>query len=462
MATVVEMRLPWGKYHATPWGRSVNEAVPEWPPSPWRLLRAFYAAWRWRAEDLDEAIIRQALGRLADPPDFLLPRSSLAHSRHYMPDIGYLPGVKNSTDKVIDSFVVTARDASVAIRWDIDLTAAERECMVRLCDRVSYLGRAESLCSLRLLPAGHEVDESAGWVRPGLPSDLGRVPSEVLVPTSPLDITGLTTNTSNSRRAGRTLPAAGRLVAYDLGDSAPVVAPPASLPVRSRKMQPLPRAVVMALDGPVRPSVHDAVWVGHMLRRAALCGHDCRSAVLAGKDDDGSLLLGQQHAHYVPMDLDGDRMIDAAVVWAPVGLGRSEIRALSSLRSLRGGPPGFRPLRVAVIDIGTPSVLMPLKAGPCATWRSATPYLPPRHRKSSDVEAFLLDSVTREAAYRDLPPVVGVDVLPGDWLRYRRSRPGGTDQRGFGLTVRFAHGTTGPMLLGALSHFGLGRFEPIR
>ena len=27
------------RYHATQWGRHVNEGVPEWPPSPWRILR---------------------------------------------------------------------------------------------------------------------------------------------------------------------------------------------------------------------------------------------------------------------------------------------------------------------------------------------------------------------------------------------------------------------------------------
>jgi len=32
--------FPGGRYHATPWGHQVNEGLVEWPPSPWRLLRA--------------------------------------------------------------------------------------------------------------------------------------------------------------------------------------------------------------------------------------------------------------------------------------------------------------------------------------------------------------------------------------------------------------------------------------
>ncbi len=37
---VLELRFPAGRFHATPWGRHVNEGAVEWPPSPWRLMRA--------------------------------------------------------------------------------------------------------------------------------------------------------------------------------------------------------------------------------------------------------------------------------------------------------------------------------------------------------------------------------------------------------------------------------------
>jgi len=40
---LIELRFPAGRYHATPWGSHVNEGAVEWPPSPWRLLRALIA-----------------------------------------------------------------------------------------------------------------------------------------------------------------------------------------------------------------------------------------------------------------------------------------------------------------------------------------------------------------------------------------------------------------------------------
>ena len=39
----LQLRFPGGRYHATPWGHHVNEGLIEWPPSPWRLLRALIA-----------------------------------------------------------------------------------------------------------------------------------------------------------------------------------------------------------------------------------------------------------------------------------------------------------------------------------------------------------------------------------------------------------------------------------
>src|SRR5690606_34470106 len=39
MPTVL-VEFPGGRYHAPPWGHHVNEGQIEWPPCPWRLLRA--------------------------------------------------------------------------------------------------------------------------------------------------------------------------------------------------------------------------------------------------------------------------------------------------------------------------------------------------------------------------------------------------------------------------------------
>ena len=61
MPVIIKLTFPAGRYHATPWGRHVNEGVPEWPPSPWRLLRALVAVWKRTCPDLSEVQVRRIL-----------------------------------------------------------------------------------------------------------------------------------------------------------------------------------------------------------------------------------------------------------------------------------------------------------------------------------------------------------------------------------------------------------------
>jgi CRISPR-associated protein Csb2 len=46
MAVVIEQRFPLGRFHATRWNQNpFEDPYGEWPPSPWRLLRALAARW---------------------------------------------------------------------------------------------------------------------------------------------------------------------------------------------------------------------------------------------------------------------------------------------------------------------------------------------------------------------------------------------------------------------------------
>ena len=40
----LEIRFLAGRFHGTDWHHAHNEGVPEWPPSPWRVLRALVSA----------------------------------------------------------------------------------------------------------------------------------------------------------------------------------------------------------------------------------------------------------------------------------------------------------------------------------------------------------------------------------------------------------------------------------
>jgi CRISPR-associated protein Csb2 len=143
----VEIRFLTGKYHATPWDKQVNEGVVEWPPSPWRILRALIFTWYHKAQgEIIESTIRNLVEKLSSPPSFSLPPVSLGHTRHYMPlyDVG-------KTAKIFDAFAIVD-ERPLYITWpDVDATEEERNALNLLLLRLGYMGRAESWVEARLI-----------------------------------------------------------------------------------------------------------------------------------------------------------------------------------------------------------------------------------------------------------------------------------------------------------------------
>jgi CRISPR-associated protein Csb2 len=86
MVVAIAISFPTGRYHATPWNCHVNEGRPEWPPSPWRLLRALVATWKRKLADEPSvnAALPTLISKLTALPLFSLPPASLGHTRHYM------------------------------------------------------------------------------------------------------------------------------------------------------------------------------------------------------------------------------------------------------------------------------------------------------------------------------------------------------------------------------------------
>lgn len=457
MSTTISIRLLWGRFHANPWNRSNNEGATEWPPSPWRLLRALYSSWKVSHPDLPAESVMAVLGALSEPPLFVLPPYRESHLRHYMPGSRHLEGVSSETAKTLDSFVVTARNAVLWSEWECDLTPSERDVLQLLCEGVRYLGRAESLVECRLADGAGEgircapaAEEASGAVR-------------VLVPTGVVSENNLTQTSGGLRKARRLQPEGTRYQAYARpSPRLPVVA------VRQRHDRGLPTALRLAFGGAVLPSRFQAVSVGHQLHRAAVAKHAAHSATLSGRDGDRNPLTGaHQHAHYFAVPELGDlsgRRIASAVVWAPEGFTDAELSALESITRLSGLPHGgLSAQRCAVLSVGDVTAVAPELAGKSRVWISVTPYSPAHHHRGSLIDQLRKD-VARELSHRELPTVESVQLLDGSWLRYRRYRPDQErirqQRRAYGLRLEFEEPVDGPIALGQLSHFGLGLFRP--
>src|SRR5438128_1413310 len=96
----------------------------EWPPSPWRLLRALAAAWFQAnpgSEPSSELILSlETLGR--ELPTFVLPKVSFSRVIHYQPNYGATPKGDASLAKYKrvrheNHFVAAGGD--VLIQWQL-------------------------------------------------------------------------------------------------------------------------------------------------------------------------------------------------------------------------------------------------------------------------------------------------------------------------------------------------------
>ncbi len=132
-----EVRFPAGQYHATPWDHQVNEGIVEWPPSPWRILRALISTWYHKSqEDVDETTVRSLVGTLSSSlPRFNLPAATLGHTRHYMPLFS------GKTTKVFDAFASVEDYTPLLVIWqDVDLTERKEQQWKCFLDGWAILG----------------------------------------------------------------------------------------------------------------------------------------------------------------------------------------------------------------------------------------------------------------------------------------------------------------------------------
>jgi CRISPR-associated protein Csb2 len=510
----LSVRFIAGRYHATPWGRHVNEGAVEWPLSPWRILRALIAVWHRKfAKEIPESSVRPLIERLTELPVFHLPKASLGHTRHFMPQRHPLGTDKT---KVFDAFVSVSPEDRIIVAWpDVTLSQEERRVLTRLALGIGYLGRAESWVAVEVW------EHWDGRVNVG-PIDSGEVIEgecvRVLAAQTPemfaawkerfmAQAVGMGARSSPKRRR---LSVERSLVPHDLWNalhaetsdlqaqgwsSAPgsrwvdYVRPEDAFRVtyqRKTRVQHIrPTVARFALSSAVLPRLTDALFIGERMRQALMAksrglnGTEHALPVFSGKGADG-LPLDDDHAHafYLPSDEDLDGRIDHITVYASQGFDKYAEQALGAVKRLWGS--SGHDIHTVLIGLGQPQDYGGLDAckGQSAAlaqsriWQSTTPYLLTRHLKKNGKDS-PHDQVRRDLRWRGLPePEVIQALMQTDiggkkvrWLEFRRMRISGggrlADPRGFGFRITFAVPVQGPFALGYACHFGLGQFVAV-
>lgn len=426
-----------GRYHATPWGRHVNEGAVEWPPSPWRILRALVATWKRTLPDIAKADVKPVLEELAaEPPKFELPPASTGHTRHYMP--WFKKGPDDRT-LVFDTFVAVSRDEVLLVRWPgASLDDTQRSVLAQILGNLNTLGRSESWCEATLLPddeAGTPCQDVRG--QEAKPLNSGDVPDgheivRLLCPDASSAFQDHEFTDNSKKKPKRTAPPydpdwhlcaetlwlhaqcwsdppGSRWVPYTRPRDCFKIEPAARSRTRS-PAQPCIQVARYALDSTVLPLVTETLPVAEAARRALMSIHGRiterngvrgRSRLFSGKNEAGDPLAGHRHAYYLPTDEDGDGRLDHLTIFARDGFGPDERRALDRLRQLNTGRRGEErhPLRLLLLGMGARDEYCPGPLRASAVWVSATPYIATRHARTRGRDRIDLASPQARAAF---------------------------------------------------------------
>lgn len=507
MAITIRLTFPAGRYHATPWGRHVNEGVAEWPPSPWRLLRALVAVWKRTSPDLPEVQMKRILEAMVKPPKFSLPNHRVAHTRHYMP--WEKKGPQDRT-LVFDTFVSVSRKDSLCIGWpDAELSAEDRIALKHLLGNMSSLGRAEGWVQAEL------IDQQPAWNSEPTETDSNPVavfcadphsafsdtyfpkldakklakgkvnPTEFLFNTPRWHLC-LDTETIHKERwptapgskwVNYTRPSANQL--------RPVVAKP--------RRQVLPTVARFLIDGPVLPLITDTILVAEAFRKSAmsqlkfLCEREpavaeqyqrtdevdqYSSSTFSGKSHLGTMLLDHDHAYFLPTSEGLNQRITHVTVVSTKPFSDAEITALSNITTLPFRQSELK-LRVQPIGLGREDDFRLPMFSKSRIWICNTPFLGPQHIRKYGQERALLKaarkSVRRMIEKRILPTdtkLTSVSIVANQprAIEFHRQRTSQRYESGYraGAFIRleFASAVTRPSAFGYASHFGMGMLYP--
>ncbi|MEX1040801.1 MAG: type I-U CRISPR-associated protein Csb2 [Pirellulaceae bacterium] len=471
----LRLRFPGGRYHATPWGHHVNEGLIEWPPSPWRLLRALiacgFSSQGW--SDVPETG-RRLTDKLAGIlPSYRLPPATAAHSRHFMP-MGRFAKGREQTTLVFDTWA-NVGDGSMLIHWPCELNKEEHALLGQLSAALGYLGRSESWVEAELISANepNPTDFNAYPHQDGvypapeyeqislmaaIPPEAYKVwqcqqvetaltswplPEGKKKPTAkllkerekgvapyPADLLScFTKDTSWWKGHGWSQPPGSQRVLYwRPSDTLQVSIAPQQRSPRSRPVT----TMLLSLTTPSGnraslPPCTRTLPQAELFHRSVISqlgkGRKVNCPELTGRDESGAPLRDDHwHTHTLPVDLDGDGHLDHIIVYAKMKLGDAAQRAVRQVRETwrKKGPD----IQVALVGYGDLDMLRRLPerlsvnidsllgpSGGTCVWESETPFVPPRFLKARGKNS-LEGQVNMELRSRGLPEAKEVHVDP--------------------------------------------------
>ncbi len=516
MRVVLRQTFPLGRFHANPWRVfPFEDPHGEWPPSPWRLLRAILAKSHqlererevqcriWR-DSLVEAFCTSTFSWCLPPFSWRGPGL-----RQYQPATFEwdppsrtkkvkgrpveIPGEKTYRPTLVqDNFWVVGSSRAVTdtgvVWWVVEGQAWSKEHLGLLdacLKRMTYFGRAEAITEIQRvekLPSNTGIN----CVLEQLPSSNS---SPVLVPTGDATLSQVQAVTDDPSVANWTVPPGARWM-----HAKRPAKPPVKLPRSRPRMRKPTRLIQFAIGTRVSPPPNSIVVMTQRFRgrvvREFLAGswqlastaQREAARLLVGKDADGLPLRDHRHPHArfgILFDQETDQA-SRLLVWREQPFTDEEQSAILNaaeqelpLSFTRAGATDPWTIRLVPLDSQVPP---PAGFGDQthSRWITVTPYVPPRYvygRRGRIKPGESPEEQLRLELARQGYDTAGVDIQiceqRSEWIRVHQPRrrlgaPTNNQRRSYRVSLTFVVPVWGPISLGHSSHFGLGLFSAVK
>ncbi|MCR5220244.1 MAG: type I-U CRISPR-associated protein Cas5/Cas6 [bacterium] len=465
------IRFLCGRYHATAWGRNVNEGAPEWPPSPFRIARALLDIWYRRHEKIPEEAVKEALSLLSGSPRMSLPATASMAVKLYQ-DMGKKDGDRQP---VIDASVCMHPGEVMFLELPEQASRQALGTLQTLASELNYLGRSESWIEASIV---EKLPDEKEWNC--LASENGTAVNTLRSETGYEDLPYRPKITADGQSRDMTwleaLTISTATLQAEGWNKHPLLGHAAYVLPEQRYKKPgrsclasEPLCYTYALQSVPQPPVTqtlimaERVRAGLMSKSRQITGDPEQvSPLFSGKDASGNPLKNHQHAFYWPCDLDGDGKIDHMKIIVPRAITPGERAAFEALKKIWSGGS----------DLGR---LILLHAQPLAQREDAlivesvTPVVFGRHYKprAGSFADWLVSEVRRSCAEVGIPEPVTVspvpllpcrDGAPIRWSEFVCQRKGERPTHGYGFRLTFSQPVKVPFAIGKMAHFGLGLF----
>lgn len=450
------------RYHANPWNRAHVEGVVEWPPSPWRLLRAILSG--GFTAGIEEAELLPLVVTLAEHlPSFYLPQGSYLQTRTPRKDRIDTVDLFGMGKDVVDAYLnFDVSDRMIWVQWPVELCAEHELLLTRCLAYCRYIGRREadavwSIARDDEMPSPNARPDTAGTTAvaccDGDAAALLVSPYQSQVKEKRAVFKGLCWRNYHVE-----------------------IEPPAGL------MAPTPtyHRATIAIRTKGRPQAHSApLWADKLHQALARMG----TPNFTGCDLNGFPLRTHDHVFIQPTLDDSDLV--GFELHCEAGFTDAEIEHLYAVRKLYAGKNGEMELRVLGLHCDRGEAVH--------KWKSATPFFLSRHPQTRNGRPRLIPGTQHQKdspehqALKALCYLPQFDLAPSQctfesvsmglamvhsgqliamahaerWAgsfqwqcdRKHGKKAGGT---GYRLSLSFPEPIEGPIALGYSAHFGLG------